>query len=52
MIGMQKVIGSWICTERFTPVMVDAEKAAFKNDRKSVWSMHRNYIHNPNLLRY
>lgn len=49
MISMQKIIRSRVSTKRLAPIMVDAKKPTFKNERKCVWCMDRDYIHYPNL---
>lgn len=50
MIDMQKVIWSGISTKRLTPVMVGANKPAFKYERKCIRCMDRDHIHHPHFL--
>jgi hypothetical protein len=50
MVGMQKVIRSWIGAKWFTPIMVDAKQPPFKDYWKRIWRMHRYNIHHPDVL--
>ena len=46
---MEKIIGSGVRAERFTPVMVDAKEAPFIDQGKCVGSIYIHNIHDPDF---
>nr|ACL53647.1 unknown [Zea mays] len=46
-IKMQQVIGAWICRERLTPVVVDADEPSVVDDAEGVWAVGGDDVHDP-----
>lgn len=49
MICMEEVIGSRIGAKRFTPIVVNSEKATFIDDGESICRIYIHHIHHPHF---